>query len=146
MFTLHLLQLIKGDEVILTFACPSIMEREEWTESFRVLNQLALPCDTEQQLSKPLTGKYIHRSVYSQVSILMGQYTHGSVYSQVSLFTGQYTHRSVYSRVSILTGQYTHGSVYSIHHSVEVFFFNSPFHHNLLFYSILTLLALIYRP
>lgn len=50
------MQLIKGDEVILTFACGSVMEREEWVESFRILNQLALPCDTGQYLSKPITG------------------------------------------------------------------------------------------
>ena len=51
------LQLVKGDEVILTFACSSIMEREEWLESFRILNQLAVPCDTGQQLNKPITGE-----------------------------------------------------------------------------------------
>lgn len=54
-------QLIKGDEVILTFACGSMMERDEWTESFRILNQLALSCETGQPLSKPITGK-VHGS------------------------------------------------------------------------------------
>ena len=53
------LQLIKGDEVILTFACSSVHERDEWTDSFRVLNQLALPCDAGQQTNKPLSGKVI---------------------------------------------------------------------------------------
>ena len=41
--------------MILTFACSSVMEREEWTESFRILNQLALPCETAQG-SKPQSG------------------------------------------------------------------------------------------
>ena len=50
-------QLIMGDEAIVTFSCSSVVEREEWTEAFRVLNQLALPLDAAEQAAMPLTGK-----------------------------------------------------------------------------------------
>ena len=34
-------QLVMGDEAVLTFGCSTFIEREEWTEAFRILNQLA---------------------------------------------------------------------------------------------------------
>lgn len=56
------LQLLKGEEVLLTFSCPA-MEREEWLESFRVLKQLALPCSSVGQNSptQPGQGKAVGR-------------------------------------------------------------------------------------
>jgi hypothetical protein len=32
---------VMGDEAVLTFGCSTFIEREEWTEAFRILNQLA---------------------------------------------------------------------------------------------------------
>lgn len=38
-----LLQLLVGDEVVLTFACSSAAERDEWTSAFDIFRQMALP-------------------------------------------------------------------------------------------------------
>ena len=46
-----------GEDAVLTFSCTSVVEREEWTEAFRVLNQLAQPCGTPQQVPLPITGE-----------------------------------------------------------------------------------------
>ena len=50
-------QLVMGEEAVLTFSCTSVVEREEWTEAFRVLNQLAQPCGNPQQVTLPITGE-----------------------------------------------------------------------------------------
>ena len=50
-------QLVMGEDAVLTFSCTSVVEREEWTEAFRVLNQLAQPCGTPQQVPLPITGE-----------------------------------------------------------------------------------------
>ena len=54
------LQLVKGEEVVLTFSCSSTLERDDWMESFRVLKQLALPCNLEHHSpTQPGQGKVI---------------------------------------------------------------------------------------
>ena len=41
--SLSLPQLLVGDEVVLTFGCSSVSEREEWMKAFDVFRQIALP-------------------------------------------------------------------------------------------------------
>ena len=47
-----------GDEAVLTFGCGTFIEREEWTEAFRILNQLA-PAFVSSELTAmtPIKGK-----------------------------------------------------------------------------------------
>lgn len=50
-------QLLKGEDVVLTFSCSTLVERDEWTESLRILNQLAL-CRADHRLSQlPHSGE-----------------------------------------------------------------------------------------
>ena len=51
-------QLVMGEEAVLTFGCGTFIEREEWTEAFRILNQLA-PAFVGSQLATmtPIKGK-----------------------------------------------------------------------------------------
>lgn len=50
-------QLVMGEEAVLTFSCTTVMEREEWTEAFRILNQLAQPYGSSKQATPPITGE-----------------------------------------------------------------------------------------
>jgi len=51
------MQLVMGEEAVLTFSCTTVMEREEWTEAFRILNQLAQPYGSSKQVTPPITGE-----------------------------------------------------------------------------------------
>lgn len=50
-----------GDEAVLTFGCGTFIEREEWTEAFRILNQLA-PAFVSSELTAmtPIKGNRIN--------------------------------------------------------------------------------------
>ena len=51
-------QLVMGDEAVLTFGCSTFIEREEWTEAFRILNQMA-PAFVGSEMAgrTPIKGK-----------------------------------------------------------------------------------------
>lgn len=48
-----------GEEAVLTFGCATVIEREGWTEAFRILNQLAPAFVGSQVVATPIKGKLI---------------------------------------------------------------------------------------
>ncbi len=52
-------QLFLGEDPLITFSCATMVEREEWTEAFRVLKLLALPSVETVSSSSPHTGEYV---------------------------------------------------------------------------------------